>query len=207
MPKTPDQEILDYLCRPETIPQVLTIVQNAPAIRSRLWQGFWTDLVKHLETNAPTGLRELANAPRHSMRWVLCPALERLEEYNAGAYYLLDGKVQSKSECLSYSVFQQKGKIYYGVGWNDPPTDSPVLQSPDVKKLSDFLSGLDFGSERGWFGWNDVDCQNSGDAFLLEYYEGKEQILNQISDPVWKMMQETFEMVVNANRVLTKAKG
>lgn len=202
MPKTHDQEILDYLCRPEALPQVLTVVQRASDIRSRLCGQFWSELVKYLEENTPTSLRGC------SMAFEFYPDAKRMGNSNAGVYYR-DTRLSSQRELVSFYISQQEQYFFYlSVEWKNPQnSDSPLLKLPEVVKLTESLQNYGFAHSKWSVGYKEIYHRDSAESFLLEYYERKEQMLQEISEQFWAMVKDTFELVGNANRALMKAKG
>jgi hypothetical protein len=202
MPTPHDQEILEYLARSETLPDILTIVRQAAAIRARLLGQFWSELQKYLEGETPKSLQGC------SMRWDLWPDPQLMDGYEAGLYYR-DDKLGSQPEMLRYYVFQEgQYSLIYGIGWEEPQAAySLVWKSPEVATLRKFLSDSGFGQTQRSIGRREIHNWDSAETFLIKYDDQKEQRLRETSERFWAMVQDTFEMVAQANRALQNSSG
>jgi hypothetical protein len=193
-----DKEILEYLCRPETIREVLAIVRKAPEIRSRIFGQFWLELKRHLEANIPRASQGT------SLAFELWPAdVKRIGNSGAGLYYW-DKKLAGQADFLSFYIYQENRYFYYGIDWEKPqPKSSRLWKLSSVQKLTELLKDNGFNATQWSLAWKEIYRRDSGESFLLEYFDRKGQILGEISESFWALVKEAAPLVAAANRELS----
>ncbi len=201
-----ETKLLEFLTNEENLPSTVEILRLANQIRERILARFWRDMKCQLDKTRPSGLPA-------SMVLRFWPD-DRLTDPSAVELYYWDPDLENEGHYLDYWIGSEQRKGYfaiqYGISW--PNVDSTPSKSTKLYKLEPVaalrkkLVSMDFeegGSCVGWRPLHDRKYYESVDDFHAFIAKDPEEVLRDMADRFWSLVQETLSDVEKTNRTIT----
>ena len=125
-----------------------------------------------------------------------------------------DTTLENERLYLGYWIGSDKEKngcfdIEYGISWPDcdstPSKSAKSYRLEAVVALRKKLASMDFKEEGSCVGWRPLhDCKSydSVDEFLAFLAKDPEQVVRDMADRFWSLVQETLKLVEKANNAI-----
>ena len=197
-----NEKIVEFLTAPENLRGVLEVMRHSDAVRCLLLSRFWKSLHERLQAQLSA---ELADAQPD---WDVVFKPERMLD----KYVFIDLHIKSsrlKKQALFFRIEHEAGPrhhdLYFGLRWREPvEAGSSVLTHQEVKAVETRQRELEFEFDNNplWLGWKYVKKCGSLDDLLTEFTEEPEPVLDDLSKPFLQHVQQTYRLVIEANKNL-----
>jgi hypothetical protein len=195
MNKPHTDDFIKYLTSRENLPYTLDILSQGNEIRRRVFCEFWRGVQQMLRDSTPRALRS------EKLSWALWPDEKRMDSESAGVY-LWPSQSGKQNQGINFSVVRDSNQsLFFGLSWEKAPKPS-LLKLPSVRRLIDFLSEKEFKPTTWWLGWKYINRNQDEDGLLLGYARDRGAIHGQIQESFWPFAEESFDMVVKANKAV-----
>jgi hypothetical protein len=202
-------EILNYVLKKENLLATLDIISRASEIRRAALQQFWEMLHSQLQQKTPRQFAKL----RH-MKWDFYPPHNDFEGQYTTLYYhdsRLPESAQSLRYCVHHRANESSFDITIGIMWWYKPekAKSRLLQLPAVMKLCQRLNSQQFQFDKNSYWWlrgSHLFRENGVEDFLKRHASNPKQVEGKICAAFWHLVEDTYELVAEANRAIRRAK-
>jgi hypothetical protein len=194
-----NDELIRYLTSEGNLRCTLDILSRGDEIRRHVYREFWRETQNKLRGSVPKSLRS------RKLEWALWPGENKMHTESAGVY-IYPAEFSRQSQGINFSVaIDINQSLFVGLSWEDAPKSS-LLQLPSIAKLRGFMVKNDFKPTKWWLGWKYVIHIRERDELLVNYAKDREKIYRQIEESFWPFVEETFDMVVKANKAVRNSR-
>ena len=189
-------DLIKYLTNRQNLSFTLDILSHGDEIRRQVFCEFWRDVDKCLRATRPRTI------DARDLSWSFWPNEKRMDTESAGLYSW-PSQFGDQSQGINFSVASDTNQsLFFGLCWEKAP--KPRHRNiPVIAKRTALLAEKKFKQTTWWLGWKYISNRNQHmDGLLRSYAKEREIIYRQIQESLWPFVEETFDLVVKANRAL-----
>ena len=195
-------QILDFLQKPENLPVALEVATHVEALRLRLHKTFWQDITQALKTRI-----EISS---YSDRWIIFS-----EGQYDNAWKNIQVQIKSKPEGFTGSILvvalmqnrpNSKYQLNYGLLWTPKDRQPPDLESYKALMVYSKQAGFIDKEQNSWWPVNHyLDIYLRSDEFMLSYGLQSDEFIDGLAEKVWDYFTGLEPSLFQLNQELFQA--